>query len=187
MKAWTTQQVETTKAEIKTALDQHRQDPSKRLKLCLEMIKGLESAKQSAQVLKRLVLIISALYHHRLFGGLSARDVEKLSKIAQTIFKVVGIVPGKSRVAFLYGDFYNVQSQIQAKDGRHWDSIFSLKLAEYLSGSQSKLPKSHQLLAAGIRHSPRPGRLGFHRGRGRQHICHHIPGHSWRHCLRQRP
>ena len=89
----------------------------KKLDFVMNEIKELDVAQDPRSFLKRFILIISALFHHIRYGGLSRKQISDLTEMAYAILRVSGIKPGKSQVSFLYGELHMALSEIHLSNG----------------------------------------------------------------------
>ena len=150
---WQKRRVIAEKRAIKEELDQHSDDndPGKRLIYATDQIQELEQDDTPGGRLRRFIFIVSALVHHSRFGGLKDRQVRRLANLAYAILQTEGIQPGKSRLAFLYGELHLALSQIYRKTGDHWLAAWEQQTSFHLSGKEPPGGEGFQFLSMGIR------------------------------------
>ena len=118
--------VDRVKKEVKTFLDAYASDQRKKLAFIQKMLSETKNDESSEARLRSYVLIMSALVHHQRFGGLTSGHIKRLTEFAEAILMAENIVPGESRLSFLYVELYAVLSQIERNEGNHWSSTWNL-------------------------------------------------------------
>jgi hypothetical protein len=148
---WRKASIDQVKRACKLELDavQQEQGATKKLEYILASIEHLAKSDEDDAMLKRFVLIISALLHHLNFGGLRNKQINELSDLAEAILKVAGIKPIKSQVSFLYGELHYVLGEIHLSNGEFMQGIWEHQLGSHLSTMTEQLNYTRQL-AMGI-------------------------------------
>lgn len=143
--------IDDTKKEIKIELDQvlRESGETERLNYILEQIQILDVAKDSISMLRRFILIMSALVHHERVGGLGKKQINDLSILGEAILRVAGVKPGHSPISFLFSEMHSVMSDIHLGNGEFLPSLWERLLSAHLSA----MPAEHmarQNLGIGI-------------------------------------
>jgi len=136
-----------------------------RLKLALRSLQACMSVNTANSRLSCYIYIISALVHHSRFKGLTSLQIHRLVELALDILRLQDIKPAKSRLAFLYGELYQVRSQIFRQEGQPWQAAWQQQMAHHLANPNPQEAGS-QYLALGLRSF----RLG-HAAKARQYLC----------------
>lgn len=152
-KTWDQDLIEREKRSIKASLDivDITEDPASKWRVIRSALAELGEEDSSVGRLRRFIYAISALIHHERFGCLTPRDIADLTDLAHTILKVQGIKPRESRLAGLYGDIHLIKSQIQRKEGNHWQAAWEQEFAWHLAGAQGSGGAGFQYLCMGNR------------------------------------
>ncbi|WP_141735063.1 hypothetical protein [Oligoflexus tunisiensis] len=132
---WRRPNIEREKIGIKKELDQvllsHREEG--RLLYIIEQINQLSETRDAEKMLRRFILVMSALVHHYRFGGLGKRQINDLAMQGQEILRVVGVKPGHNQVAFLYSELHSILSDIHHSNHEFaqalWERQLSAKIA----------------------------------------------------------
>jgi hypothetical protein len=148
---WKKALIDETKKEIKIELDQvlRESGEAERLNYILEQIQLLDLAKDSVSMLRRFILIMSALVHHERFGGLGKKQIHDLANLGEAILRVAGVKPGHSPISFLFSEMHSVMSDIHLGNGEFLPSLWE----RLLSAHMSAMPAEHmarQNLGIGI-------------------------------------
>ena len=132
---WTANQVDQAKIAIKAELDriEEAQGRPARLQSILRELQAAADKHDDDNRLRSFVLIMSALVYHQRLGGLKDSQVSSLHNKAVAILQAQGIEPGRSRLAFLWGELHQVKSLIDRRNGEHWLAAWELQLGGYLS------------------------------------------------------
>jgi tetratricopeptide (TPR) repeat protein len=104
-----------------------------RLRYILNEIQILENKADETAQIRRFIYIISALYHHQRYGGLSLKQMTDLENLAEALLKINRIKPKSSRLSFLYNDLHTVISEIYLKSGDIFESLLQRQLGIHLS------------------------------------------------------
>lgn len=122
---WNEQQVNTAKARIKATIEA-QPDLDARLHMILQQVMGT-STKTSPEIrLDRYVWAIYALIHHQSYGGLSQRQIDHVSDLAELLILAQGTTAQNTRLPQLFSDLYSMRSSIFKKEGRHWIAAWEL-------------------------------------------------------------
>jgi|GEM_PF-6560179 len=132
---WRRSNIDQTKMTIKKELDQvllaHGEEG--RLYYIVEQMQQLEKAEESQDMLRRFILVMSALVHHYRFGGLGKRQIHDLASQGQAILRVVGIKPGHTQVSFLYSELHSVLSDIHHSNSEFLQALWERQLAAQMA------------------------------------------------------
>ena len=107
--------------------------PKKRLAYILNEIQDLESEFSDIANMHRFIYAVSALNHHKVYGGLKPKQIKHLENLAEAILKVSKIKPRSSDLSFLYNDICMVKSEIHLKQGEVIESMLERQIGEHLS------------------------------------------------------
>jgi len=127
-----------------------------RLRYALGRILELESDKRIYSSWRRFIYIMSALIHHKSYGGLTDGQIRRLHDLAIAILRVQGVTP-YSKLASFHAELQLVMSQIYRKSGQHWMSLFFQQACHQVSRRYPLGGDGFQSLALGIREL----RLGY--------------------------
>ncbi len=132
---WTRPKTLQIKKAVKAELDQVLAGgtPKQRLSLALKRVAELEDDATPQGQLRRFVYVISSLVHHAKDGGLSRSQVKRAKDLALTLLRANGVLPGASRLDFLYGELHLVLSQIYRKFGLQWQAAWEHQQALHRS------------------------------------------------------
>ena len=150
---WTVQQLEDFKARAKDQVLRWRSalEPSE---ILLHILKEVESYKEGQEAEAQLwcfIFCMSALVHHEQAGGLNSKQLHDLFELAESLLKVRGIQPKKSRLTSMYSDLHTVRSQIYRKQGDHWSAAWEQHLALRYRGGKPSGGKAFHYFAMGNR------------------------------------
>jgi len=149
-KGWKTSTFEKEQKKVRDALIAISEKSTERLNYCLVRFQLLEGEQKAILQLRCYIYIIFALVHHEKYGGLSKRQIQRLSRTADAILKIQGIRTS-SKLAFLHGDLHLVLSQIARKEGGHWKAAWGQQVAVHLSHRSRRGGKGFEALAMAIR------------------------------------
>jgi len=147
--AITKAKVDQIKKKIREELVPLESDKAQRLKHILKKIHLLAADTSEQRVMKKFIYIMSALVHHERWGGLTQTQINHQRRHAIEILKSLHISPDSTSLGYLYGEVWQISSQISRQNGDHWISTWEQNLARRLS--QSPNLKARMLLADGIR------------------------------------
>lgn len=153
--AWRRKNIDETKLSIKTKLDELLEDPSARLSFILKQISSLEDLGSDQSRLERFIYAISGLYHHQRFGGLSQKQIQELSELAEAILMVSGIKPGASQLSFLYAELHFALSDLHLNKGEFLGALWEQQLGAQMAILDPQM-KARRYLAMTV-HSMRLG------------------------------
>lgn len=150
---WTRPQTLTIKKAVKAELDLVLENgtPKQRLALALKRVAELEDDASAEGQLRRFVYVISSLVHHAKDGGLSRSQVKKAKDLALTLLRANGVLPGSSRLDFLYGELHLVLSQIYRKLGLQWQAAWEHQQALHRSRRSAGPNSGFEALGMGNR------------------------------------
>lgn len=150
---WTAQQLEDFKSLARDQIQRWREtlEPSETMLNILKEVAAYKEGQQADAQLWCFIFCMSALVHHEQVGGLNHRQVEDLFELAESILKVRGIQPKKSRLTSMYSDLHIIRSQLFRKQGDHWSAAWEQHLALRYSGGKPSGGKSFHDFAMGNR------------------------------------
>jgi hypothetical protein len=128
---WRRPYIEKLKAEVKLLLSQMK--PTEKHEYIMQNILELEKHLDPQSQAKRFVFIMSALVNHVSHNTLKDSGDNYLRELALTILKIQGIVPGASRLSYLYSEVLMVSSQIHFKNNSFIDAAWEQQAARYAS------------------------------------------------------
>jgi hypothetical protein len=150
---WTRPRIDAIKRAVKAELDQAAEggQSKQRLSLALRRVAELENDVTPDGQIQRLIYVISSLVHHARYGGLSRAQVKKARDLANTILRTHGVLPGASRLDFLYGELHLILSQIYRKFGLQWQAAWEHQQALYRSRRSAGSHDGFEALGMGNR------------------------------------
>ncbi len=133
--SWRRPAIDEMKRNVKAELDQvlAASNESSRLNYILEQIQGLEEATESAALLRRFILVMSALVHHERYGGLGKKQIQDLGTLGQAILRVVGVKTGHNPTSFLHAEMHAIMSDIHYSNGEFLPSLWERQLGAHAS------------------------------------------------------
>jgi hypothetical protein len=150
---WKLQQVEDMQAQVKVELDQYLPSEGEaKVRFLTSQIILLENEECKLIQLKRFFYIISLLVHCARHGGMQARQANGAITVAEALLHTAGVRPGHSRMGFLYGYLYSLQSQFLCQSGHPLTAAWYQQLAKFSSRRAATHEDTYQLLALGKRH-----------------------------------
>ncbi len=132
---WSSRSIESEKAEIRAWVETLPKEAKGRMQALLKEVRHISKESGPRVPLRHFLLIVFTLAHHLRTGLLSEKEVHSLGYMGDALLRIQGVEPGKSRVAFLFGDLHLMLSQIFWKSGRQWDAAWEQFLATTQGGT----------------------------------------------------
>ncbi|NRA63921.1 MAG: hypothetical protein HRU19_05525 [Pseudobacteriovorax sp.] len=150
---WTHTLIDSVKRQVKAELDGvlDQGGPKKRLAYIHKEIKKLESSVSSEDLLRLFVLIVSALLHHKQWGGLLTAQIKKLASLGYHVLQIQGVQPETSQMGFLYGEIHMALSQIFRQEGQHRAASWQQDVCKQVAKRKPPGGAGYQTLAKAIR------------------------------------
>ncbi len=146
---WTQSYIDQCKKKVRseTTLPEYKEDPDQKLRYLLARIDACENQPTVDSQILQYIYIMSCLVHHERYGGLSAAQVTRLTKTAESLLRVNGVKKGSSKLSFLYGELHLVRSQIHRKYGEHWPAAWEQQMGILASRASLVGGEAFQTLA----------------------------------------
>lgn len=153
LKSWRKHWIRDHQLAIKKDLDQvqAKLGVQERLHAIIQKLRERESDFSSSGIIKRYVLCMSALVHHLRHGGLSPREIKRISEVASGLLRSRGIGTRRSQLAYLYGDLHQILAQIYQKAADYSRAGWHQTLAHSYSRAHTPEGNVMQSLAIGVR------------------------------------
>ncbi|SMF68747.1 hypothetical protein SAMN06296036_12460 [Pseudobacteriovorax antillogorgiicola] len=150
---WQSKNIDHTKKLIKTHLDHvtNEQGTRGRFEAIMRGIREREASSDPKDLLELYVYIMSALVHHKNWGGLSQQQIKKMVTLAYSILQMQDIQPETSTLGFLYGELHMALSQIYRTSGEHFSGAWEQQVSHHVSKKNPPGGESYQALAKAIR------------------------------------
>ncbi len=130
---WTASEISDVKRDVRNELEVYGKEHGQRAKLkyIFQCLNELGETPDSHSLLRSFVYVVSALVHHLRHGGLQGREIRRLSQIGRNCLRLQGIVPGRSKTSFLYGELHMALSQVYGVEGNLWQASWDQLIAKY--------------------------------------------------------
>ena len=150
---WNNKNIDLVKAEVKSQLDsvEAESGPKARFAKIISCIRAREASTSPHELLELYVYIVSALIHHKKWGGLSDSQIKKMLGLAYSLLQIQGIQPETSTLGFLYGEIHMALSQIYRTNGDHFAAAWEQQVSHQVSKRSPPGGESYQSLAKAIR------------------------------------
>ena len=150
---WQIKNIDEAKRRIKAQLDsiQEKAGERQRFQAIQQGIRQLESSTEPKDLLDLYVYIVSALVHHKNFGGLNPSQIRKMTSLAYQILQMQDIQPETSQLGFLYGEIHMALSQIHRISGEHLTAAWEQQFSQHVSRKHPPGGPHYQALASAIR------------------------------------
>lgn len=150
---WQIKNINDVKKEIKQLLDAAMAEGGvrKRFEKIMRGIRESESSIEPRDLLFLYIYIVSALIHHKNWGGLNNQQIKKLVSLGYSILQMQNIQPETSILGFLYGELHMALSQIYRTNGDHFAATWEQQVSHQVSKKRPPGGESYQSLAKAIR------------------------------------
>ncbi|MFW7378712.1 MAG: hypothetical protein ACOH5I_07895 [Oligoflexus sp.] len=150
---WQVKNIELVKQQVKLDLDavQEVHGVKERFQAIMNGIRRYESTTEAKDLLLLYVYTISALVHHKNYGGLQQSQIKKLASLAYSLLQMQDIQPETSQLGFLYGEIHMALSQIFRKSGEHLTAAWEQQVSHHVAKKNPPGGMHYQALAKAIR------------------------------------
>ena len=115
-------------------------------------LRKLEGANDSESSMRNYVLRMSALVHHQRHGGLRKSQVQNLVEGARAVLVTQGVMPGRSRLSYLFAELHSIISQIKLIEGDYWSAAWENQLSFHLITRKTETDRYRFMLGSAIRY-----------------------------------
>lgn len=148
---WRRATIEETRASLRLEMSRvlAASDADGLLNYILKQIQSLQDTSEKGHLLPCFLLILEALHHQHVYGGLGKKQIQDLSSLAESILRVAAVRPRHTPTSFLHTELHGALSRLHSCQGEHWQALWELEIGNY-AADLPRAVEAQQQLAMGL-------------------------------------